>query len=143
MSPLIRNSSIRRKRKYLRFDNQLFCYDVSASAVYGLAGSQVVQHLPPKLDLSVGDRRLLVPIYVATSADVVTRMLQEVDLRPGQQEIAKLVTIEPADLYTANLGKAGVITLCLLPNQPEKLLPFVHNVEPSDASCTSALNSAW
>ncbi len=71
-------------RLYLRFDNQLFCYDVSASAVNGLAGSQVVQHLPPKLDPSLGDRRLPVPIYLPTPSDVVTRMLQEVDLKPGQ-----------------------------------------------------------
>ncbi len=77
--PVVANGKL-----YLRFDNRLFCYDISHDTFKSLAGSQLVQHVPPKLDPSIGDRRLPVPIYLPTPSDVVTRMLREADLKPGQ-----------------------------------------------------------
>jgi SAM-dependent methyltransferase len=80
-------------RLYLRFDNQLFCYDISSELENDQPDTRLVKHLPPKLDPSLGDRRLPEPIYVPTPADVVTRMLREVDLKPGQ----KLVDLGSGD----------------------------------------------
>lgn len=80
-------------RFYLRFDNQLFCFDISRNVLKDQTGASLVRHLPPKLDPSLGDKRLPVPIYLPTPSDVVTRMLREADLKPGQ----KLVDLGSGD----------------------------------------------
>jgi len=80
-------------RLYLRFDNQLFCFDISSELEIDQPDTRLVKHLPPKLDPSLGDRRLPEPIYFPTPSDIVTRMLREVDLKPGQ----KLVDLGSGD----------------------------------------------
>lgn len=86
-------------------------------------------------DLGCGDGRILVlaaqkygsrgvgyeidPNMVAASRDNVAR-----------NDVAKLVKIVQADIFTVNLRKANVIPLYLLPEMNRKLLPQLEKLKP-------------
>ncbi len=80
-------------RLYLRDDDRLYCFGVSANALGTTTEPKRVTHIAPKLDSSVADRLLPVPVYLPKPQEVVTRMLAEAKLMKGQ----KLVDLGSGD----------------------------------------------
>ncbi len=86
-------------------------------------------------DLGSGDGRVIITAAkqygcYAVGYELDPRLVALSRSKATQEEVANLVTIEQADLFTANLGKAGVIALYLLPDQLEKLLPQLERLSP-------------
>ena len=80
-------------RLYLRDDDRLYCFDVSANALSMPKDPKKVTHIAPKLNPRVADRHLPVPVYLPTPQEVVTRMVVEAKLMAGQ----KLVDLGSGD----------------------------------------------
>ena len=72
-------------RLYLRDDDRMYCFDVSANALFAPKDPKRVTHIAPKLDPSLADRLLPVPVYLPTPQEVVTRMLEAAKLMAGQK----------------------------------------------------------
>ncbi len=86
--PVVANGKL-----YLRDDDRMYCFDVSDNALSATKEPKRVTHIAPKLDPSLADRLLPVPIYLPTPQEVVTRMLAEAKLMSGQ----KLVDLGSGD----------------------------------------------
>jgi outer membrane protein assembly factor BamB len=72
------------KKLYVRFDDQLFCFDISASPSDVPTETIIARHRRPELDPKLSAQGPPFPIFVPTPPDVVIRMLQEADLQPGE-----------------------------------------------------------
>jgi outer membrane protein assembly factor BamB len=80
-------------RMYLRDDDRLYCFDVSATAIDVAKTPKRVVHTAPKLAPRFADELLPVPIYLPTPQEVVVRMLGAAKLMAGQ----KLVDLGSGD----------------------------------------------
>ncbi len=72
---------------YLRDDDRMYCFDVSSKALSAPRDTTRVSHVAPRMDVGQADRPLPVPVYLPTPQHVVTRMLEEANLMPGQKLI--------------------------------------------------------
>lgn len=79
-------------------------------------------------DLGCGDGRILVAAaekygVKAVGYELDKYLVDEARAYAKERGVSHLVTIEQADIFTLDLSKATVITLYLLPEMNEKLLP--------------------
>ena len=86
-------------------------------------------------DLGCGDGRILVAAaekygVKAVGFELDPYLVEEARALAKERGVAHLVTIEQADIFTLDLSKATVITLYLLPQMNEKLLPQLQKCSP-------------
>lgn len=86
-------------------------------------------------DLGSGDGRIVIAAAKKYGCKAIGYELDPALVKLSREaaaavEVEKLVTIEMADVFTADLRKVDVVTLYLLPQQVEKLVPQLKTLKP-------------
>jgi outer membrane protein assembly factor BamB/protein-L-isoaspartate O-methyltransferase len=86
-------------------------------------------------DLGCGDGRIVVTAArkygcKAVGYDIDPECVKTARERVAQADMGRLVAIEQKDFFTADIGKADVVTLYLLPRTMERLVPQLNKLRP-------------
>jgi outer membrane protein assembly factor BamB/precorrin-6B methylase 2 len=139
-------------RLYLRDQDRLFCYNVRAprtkskvpDAVFVSTPQDVVEKMLELAkvtksdivyDLGCGDGRIVVTAALKHGArgvgvDIDPDCIHQSVENVKRHQVEHLVRIEQGDLFQKSLDQADVITLYLLSNMNEKLLPRLEKLKP-------------
>jgi ribosomal protein L11 methylase PrmA len=86
-------------------------------------------------DLGSGDGRIVIAAAKkygcrAVGYEIDRDLVESSRENVGKAGVERLVTIEQKDVFTADLSKADVIAVYLLPKQLEKLVPRLQELKP-------------
>jgi hypothetical protein len=138
---------------FIRDQGLLLCYDVrdadgdrrpAPGAVFVPTPQDVVEEMlklagvkkaDVVYDLGCGDGRILVTAARkygcrAVGYELDRRLVEQARASAKEHGVEALVTVEPKDLFTADLGRADVVALYLTPRMLERLLPRLARLKP-------------